>query len=299
MHYIGFDIGGTNVKAALVKDKKIIESKTEKLPDNLEGLLDLAAKIASEFTIAKKSKSIKINGAGFAVPGPLDIKRKTVLNCPNIQYLKNAPFKKLLERKLKLPIKIEHDVHCFLLAETIAGAAKNFQNVFYITLGTGVGGAWMYDGKIYFGANAAAGEIGHTIIKSKIKVQNSKLEEILELEDLASNKIFQRLMRKNAEEVFELARKGDEKAREIFQIMGENLGLGLANLINILDPSAIILGGGISKANEFFLPSARKIMSRYIISPLAVKNVKILVSKLPLAGALGAAFLFQSKNFML
>lgn len=285
MHYIGFDIGGSNIKAALVKDKKIIKSKIERLPDNFSAFLELIEGILTDF-----NKSGEIKGVGFSIPGPLDVKREKILNTPNIRYLRNKPLKKILERRLKLPIKLEHDVHCFLLAEKKAGAAKNPRNVFYITLGTGVGGAWIFDGKIYFGAHGSAGEIGH--IPLRLCDSRSARELTSDLEDLASNKIFKKLTGKNAEEVFELAKNGDEKAKEVFKIMGENLGLGLASLANILDPEIIILGGGISKASEFFLPFAKKTMRKYIISPLAKKEIKVIISKLHFAGALGAALLF-------
>lgn len=289
MYYIGFDIGGSNLKAVLVKNKKIIRSQVKILPNNFSALLKLAEEIIEDFKKELYINPGDIKGVGISVPGPLDKKREKILNTPNIKYLSNKPLKKILERRLKLPIKLEHDVHCFLLAEKKVGATKNLRNVFYITLGTGIGGAWMFDDKIYFGAHGSAGEIGHSPLQLSESCNGS---EVLDLEDLASNKIFKKLTGKNAEEVFEMAEKGDKKAKEIFKIMGENLGVGLAGLVNILDPEIIILGGGIAKSEKFFLPFAKKTMRKYIISPLAKKEIKVVISKLHFAGALGATLLY-------
>ena len=254
---------------------------------------DLPAEAASSAQAGKKAKPIKIGGVGFAIPGPLNPKREKVLNSPNIKYLNGKPFKKLMEEKLNCPIKIEHDVHCFLLAESIVGLAKNSRNVLYLTLGTGLGGAWTFGGKIYYGAHGSAGEIGHMILRLS---ESRNIGGVLDLEDLASNKFFKKFYGKDAKELFDLAKQNNKKAKETFKIMGENLGLGLANLINILDPEIIILGGGIAKANKFFLPFTVKTMKKYITSPLAKKEIKIFVSKLPYAGALGAALLFSSER---
>lgn len=285
MYFIGFDIGGSKIKAVLVRDKKIVKSRLADLSDNPEALLELVLKIFNDLVISIKKDDI--GGVGFSLAGALDIKRERMLKSPNIPYLDGQPIKRLLERKLgRRQIKVEHDVNCFLLAEAEVGWAKNLKNVFYLTVGTGVGGALMIDGKIYFGAHGAAGEVGHMIIEAS---------QQLDLEDLTANKFVKRKLGVSAAEAEKMARAGEEKARKIFIERGKNLGAGLASVINIFDPEAIILSGGASSAKDLLLPGIKEGIERYVISS-AAKKTKILFSRLGReGGALGAALLFSHK----
>ena len=283
MFYLGFDIGGSSIKAVLVKDKGIVKSVTEDLPDNLENLLLLVGKMRNN--LIENIQADQIGGIGFGIAGAIDASREKVLNSPNIQYLNDQSIKKLLEEKLKpLSIKIEHDVHCFLQAEKEVGLAKELKNVVYLTVGTGVGGAWMVDGKIQIGAHGASGEIGHMIIE---------VSQQLDFENLTANVFVKKRLGINAVEAEELLRLGDQKAKEIFDERGKNLGIGLANIINIFDPEAIIIGGGVVSAQEFILSGIKEGIEKFVISP-AAKATKILFSQLGnFGGALGAAMLFS------
>lgn len=279
MYYIGFDIGGSSVKSALVKNRKIIRAKTDKLPKNFKDLLDLFAKRTKEFESAGK-----ISGIGFSFPGPLDLKREKILKAPNISYLNNRPIKKVLRSRLKHPIKIEHDVHCFLLAESRAGLARKMKNVFYLTLGSGIGGAFTINGKIVLGSHGSAGEVGHEIMEIIKK---------WDFERLGSNQFVRKTSGKGSEEIFRLAVAGNKKAKEVLRSLGRNLGIGLANIINTFDPEAIILSGGMIKAKKFIKPGIKSGIKEFVISPEA-KKTKILFSHLGyFAGALGAALLFE------
>lgn len=281
MYYTGLDIGGTSIKAVLVENKKIIKSQIKELPKNLKTLLELVKEIVEDLT--KDIKKSKIGGIGFALAGTLDLKRKKMLRSPNIKYLNNQPIKKLLEKKLKYPIKIENDVNCFLLGESKIGLAKNLKNVFYLAVGSGIGGALMVEGKIILGAHGSAGEVGHMIIDSK---------EYLDLEELASNKFIKRRLGMSSFEAIERIKLGDKKAIEIFKNLGKNLGIGIANVINIFDPEAIILSGGVVLAKKFILPGINWGIEKFVISP-ATKKTKILFSRFGrFGGALGATFLF-------
>jgi len=281
--YLGIDVGGSRIKAVLVKNKQIVRSKIKDLPNNLEGLLNVIVKIKDELTV--DIDKAKIGGIGFGLAGTLDIKREIMLNSPNIKYLNNQPIKKLLEEKLKTyPIKLEHDVHCFLLAEKKRGLAKNLKNVFYLTLGTGIGGALMVNGQIVFGAHGSAGEVGHMIID---------LNKKLDLEKLAANKFILKSLGVNSIKAKKQAIAGNPKAIKVFSRVGKNLGIGIVNIINIFDPEAIILNGGITEAKEFILPTIKKEIKKLVTSP-AAKKTKILFSPLGIyAGSLGAALLFE------
>lgn len=282
MHYIGFDIGGSKVKSVLVKNRKILISDSEKLPHNFTGLINLIAK-KTRFFSSKTGKG-KISGVGFSFPGPLDIKREKVLSSPNIKYLNRKSLKKVLIQRLKYPIKFEHDVHSFLLAEKKVGVAKNLKNVFYLTLGTGIGGAFMINGEVVRGFHGSAGEVGHMIIE---------VTKWWDFEKLGSNKFVRRVSGKDASEIYKLADSGDKKAKKVLGLLGHNLGIGLANIVNIFDPEAIILSGGLSGARKFIESNIKAEIKKFVISPEARKT-KILFSRLGyFGGALGATLLFD------
>ncbi len=282
-YFIGFDIGGSSVKAALVANKKILKSETEFLPGNLEDLLALLVKMKNK--LIEGFKPQKIKGVGFALAGELDKKREIMLESPNISFLNGQPLKKMFKEKFSpFPVKLEHDVYCFLLAEKEIGVAKNFKDVFYLTLGTGIGSALMIGGKIIKGAHGAAGEAGHAIID---------ITDNADLEDIASNKIFKKMLGLSSLDSSKKMKAGDKKAREVFDQMGKNLGVGLANIINILDPEAVIMSGGIARDKDVILPGIKEEIDKHVVSPEA-KKTKILFSELGReGGAIGAALLFE------
>lgn len=282
MYYIGFDVGGSSVKAVLIKNKEIIRTTVQPLPATLADLLEKFGAIFKEMA----SGVTEIGGVGFSFAGMLDKQRETMLVSPNIKYLNGQPLKNLLAEKFKpCPVKIEHDAHCFLLAEKETGLAKDLSDVFYLTLGSGIGGAWMTDGKIFIGAHGSAGEVAHTIVN---------IDKSTELETLTSNKFLVSLLGDDSGEVGKSALAGDLKAREAINQLSQNLGVGIANIINIFDPEAIIISGGISEAQELIFPGIKEGIAKFVASP-AARETKILLSQLGrFGGALGAALMFEN-----
>lgn len=283
MYFVGFDIGASFVKAALVQNKEIIKSQFQETPKNIEDLVSLVVKIFKEITEGINRE--EIGGIGVGIAGDLDEKREAMLRSYNMEFLNGQPIKKLFEEKLApYPIKLDHDVHCFLLAEKEIGAAKNFKNVFYLTLGTGIGGAWMVDGEIIYGAHGAAGEVGHTIVE---------MSQGFDFEEMASNKFIKKSLGFGSIEAIRRVQTGDKESARVLEQLGRNLGVGIANIINIFDPEAIILAGGIADAKEFILPGIKEGIAKFVISP-AAKETEILFSQLGrFGGALGAALLFE------
>jgi len=281
MYYIGFDIGASSIKAVRIEDRKIIKTALRPLPLALGDFLETLGAMFREL-----SKNVtEISGVGFGFAGMLDERREIMLISPNIKYLNNQPLKNLLTEKFKpYPVKIEHDAHCFLLAEKKVGLAKDLTDVFYVTLGSGIGGALMVDGKISIGAHGAAGEVAHTIIN---------IDQATELESLASNKFIVSLLGVGSMEAGRLAEMGDKKARQVLGQLGQNLGVGIANIINIFDPQAVIINGGISEEQELIIPGIKENIAKFVASP-AARETKILFSQLGrFGGALGAALMLE------
>jgi glucokinase len=280
MYYIGFDIGGSSVKAALVKDKQIMKSLVEDTSKDLDGLLELIGKMKGG--LVEGIAAGEMGGTGFAVAGILDARRERVLKSPNVVYLDDQPLKEMLEEKLGCKVRLENDVRCFLLAEKEVGLAQNLKDVFYLTLGTGIGGAFMIDGKIINGSWGAAGEVGHIILD---------IGAGLEFEDLAANKFIRKHLGIGSMEARRLIEAGDKRATEVIEEMSHNLGVGIANIINIFDPEAIIIGGGLTWAKDFLTVGIEMAVNKFVVSPEG-KNTQILFSQLDrFGGALGAALI--------
>ncbi|MBU2025655.1 MAG: ROK family protein [Patescibacteria group bacterium] len=286
MYKIGFDIGGSSVKAAVLESDKVIKTtardityvdKTEKLVNVLE---DFYQKLTQE---PGKGKVEKV---GFSVAGALDKEREKMLNSVNLSYLNNQPLRRLFSEAVgDLPVALENDANCFLVMEMKIGLARRFSNVYYVTIGTGVGGAMMIDKKLVVGAHGACGEPGHMIIDR---------EKGLDLEELASNKFLKRKLGTASLEARKKAAAGDKRALEIFEELGANLGIGITNVINIVDPEAVIIGGGVALAREFFEPRMRQKIEELVTSP-AARQTKIIFNtdkKLcRFGGAVGAALM--------
>lgn len=283
MYYIGFDIGASSIKAVLVKNREVIKSRVQDSPGNLEGLLLALIKIYTDLIAGLGHE--EIGGVGFSFAGIMDPERQVMLNSPNMKYLNDQPIKKLLEERFRgCLIKIEHDAHCFLQAEKKVGLAQNLNNVFYLTLGSGIGGAWMVNGKIFTGAHGAAGEVGHAIVD---------IEKKMDWEEFGANKFLVRELGAGSMEAEKMWRDGDKKAETVLMQLGKNLGIGIANIINIFDPEMIILNGGLISLASLIWPGIQEGVAQFVVSPLA-KETKIVFSQLGrFGGALGAALLFE------
>lgn len=271
-NFIAIDIGATKIIFALVKEKKIIKTKKINTPKNKEGLIKVLIENINDL-----KGDLKIKGIGIAAAGILDKKREKILNSPNLNYLNNFPLAEVLRKKVQSKVIMENDANCFTLGEAILGAAKDRKRVFGITLGSGVGGGLVIDSKIYQGAFGGAGEIGH----SSIKFDGIKCEcgNFGCFEEYCGKRFFQR-KKVSSKELAKRAEKNDKRAKEIFKEYGRHLGIGIANLVNILEPEIIVIGGGIAKAQKHFLGEAKKEAKKRIISPPARRNLQIKPAKL-------------------
>ncbi|PIS17234.1 MAG: hypothetical protein COT59_01775 [Candidatus Nealsonbacteria bacterium CG09_land_8_20_14_0_10_42_14] len=278
MYKIGVDIGGTKINFVLLKNSKIVRTGRIATPKSKAKLIEVLVKNI-ERLISNLPKS-KISGIGLGVPSPLDLKGDLILNPVNIRCLRNVRLAKIIQKKVKIKTVMANDADCFALAETLWGAGKGARTVFGMTLGSGVGGGIVMAGKIYRGTFGSAGEAGHMMIDSDGS-----------LEDYCSAKFFLK-QGFSPQELSEMAKRGDKKAQKIYREYGRYLGIGLSNIVNILDPQVFILGGGIANSFPLFIEQAKKEVDKRAISPLSRKYVKIRKAKLgELAGAIGAALL--------
>jgi glucokinase len=252
---IAVDLGGTNLRVALVKDNKILKYLKKKTPKTKNDLLkEMVESISSLIT-----EDIKSIGVGS--PGPL--KDGIIQNPPNLPF-RNFNLKKYLENKFKKIVVIENDAKCVALAESKLGCKK--KNFIILTLGTGIGGGIIINSELYKG-NGNAGELGHII--------------------LDNGKDFETCWKEKGKQIKELFEKNNKK---ILEKVSKYLGQGIASLINVFDPEIVIIAGGVRENGNRFLNMIKKEVKKYQIIP---RNVEIKFSRLEHPGILGASLLVR------
>lgn len=262
-HIIGIDIGGSKINAILFKNGEVLESAEISTSKNRKKFLEKLETLVEKL-IFNTDKN-RILGIGCGMAGTLDLKKGVIFNAPNLRFLNNFNIKNWLNEKFDCETKVDNDARSFLRAEYMFGAGRGYKNLVGITLGTGVGGGMVIGGKIFYGSNDTAGELGHMTIDCGKDLEFLTVKQTRKL-------------------------KFSNAALKKFK---ENLAIGLANIVNILDPEAVILGGGAVNAIKNFLPEIKMAAAKFIISPKSRENVKIILGKLDEnAGAIGAAALF-------
>ncbi|MBW4665641.1 MAG: ROK family protein [Chroococcus sp. CMT-3BRIN-NPC107] len=287
---IGIDLGGTAIKLGrFTQDGSCLQSLTIATPQPaipsavVEVILDAISLIDPQ----SYSKAI-----GVGTPGPVDATGRIAVVAINLSNWHDVPLADLLEAKLNLPTLLANDANCAGLGEYWLGAGKQFQNLILITLGTGVGGAIILDGKLFTGHRGAAGELGLITLKPDGHKCNSGNQG--SLEQYASVPAIRRCTGLEPHELGALASSGDEKALTFWHEYGKDLGAGLASLIYVLTPEAIAIGGGVGASFEFFLPSMQAEIERRVL-PSSREGLQILRAQLGnQAGMVGAAKLALS-----
>lgn len=278
---MGLDLGGTSIKAGLVSSKGKIIRKCEVPTEAKKGTKKVISNIVSAINAVKEGK---ILGIGIGSPGPMDHNKGIITRPANLPF-RNLPLRKIIQNKFRVKTYLDNDANCFTLAESLFGKCRKHQNVVGITLGTGFGGGFVINKKIYHGRNNAA-ELGHMTIKfDGIKTKSGNNGG---MEEYAASRGVKRLYNnKDPHEIYRLALKGNKKAIRAFEMQGFYLGVELTNLIYAFDPDVIVIGGKISNSWKFFSKEMNKeIKKRYFGKPCPVVK-----SKLKDAGILGAAAL--------
>ena len=267
---IAIDLGGTNLRIAIIKNNKILKYYKEKTPKSSE---DIKKKL---FELIENYMSGDIRGIAVASPGPL--KDGTIKNPPNLP-LRNYNLKGALEKKFKIPAVVKNDADCVAYAELNLGYRR--KNFIILTLGTGIGGGVVINGKLYRGGGYA-GELGHIIL------DNGK-----DFESLAASKRLASVTKKafgRSVKFSELMKMKNPKAKKIFDEFMEYYGQGIASLIHCFDPEAVVLAGGVCECGNGFIREIRKHARKYFQLP---KMTPIKWTRLKHPGVLGASLYFK------
>jgi glucokinase len=308
---IGIDIGGTGTKYGIVdrvgnllfsgemstKKHAHVDTFIDELYVNIAPFIEQAGGIG------------RIKGIGIGAPNG-NYYKNTIEYAANLPWLGIIPLGKLVEDKFKLPVVVTNDANAAAIGEMMYGAAQGMQDFIMITLGTGVGSGIVANGKLVYGHDGFAGELGHTIIipdgrihagtgkmgslESYASATGVKLTTIELLEKSKTPSLLRKVPKDqlDSKAVYDAAQEGDELALEIFDFTGKILGMALANFVMFSSPEAIILFGGLTKAGDYILKPTREHMEANLIKVFENK-IKILVSHLKESDAaiLGASAL--------
>jgi glucokinase len=299
---IGIDLGGTNLKIALLDLKyrfilkRILSTRTYRSKASLiNTIVDSVHNIIKERRISRDN----LLGVGLGLPGPVDASSGKVYFLPHIAGWKNTNLKKILLRKLRLPVFLDNDAKLMALAEYNKGAARGARCAVCLTLGTGVGGGIVIDGRLYRGKSNISGEIGHMPINEVGPLCDCGGRACLETYVgnnrilLQAKKIFKRDI--SLEELSTLAQKNEIRAKKIWLNVGRRLGIALVSVVNFLNPDRIVIGGGVANAGTALFSSVRKTIAERAM-PVQAQDVKIVRARLGSdAGMIGAAILVREK----
>lgn len=292
-YIVGIDIGGTNIRAALLDEERNILDKIKIKNEVSKGPEYNLDKIINYINTNWKSKGIK--GIGVGSPGPLDIKTGTILKAPNLIGWDNFNVKKYIENKTESKIRVNNDANVAGLAEAMIGCAKGTESVFYITVSTGVGGALIINNKIVNGANSFAGEICNLIINEDKHSHSGLVQGGLEGQCSGPNiaRKASEVLGRNIEtpEVFELYKNNKEEIKVLVDELCENLSKGISNIISIVDPEVIVLGGSVILYNQALIEVIIEKVKEKVINK---DKVDIRVAEIgDDAGLKGAGFLIE------
>lgn len=279
MIYIGIDVGGTNMAVGLVDEcgKILLEDSTPtKVPRPYGEMVYDAAMLALELVKRGGYTLEDIDGVGIGVPGVCDPQTGIVPFCTNLDW-HDVPLVAEIRKYIDKPIVVDNDATVAGLAEAVAGASVGAKNSVMITLGTGVGSGIVIDGKVYSGTHGIGSEFGHTILKmdgepctcgnngcferyasATALIREGRKAYAQNPKSLIGTLCGGDAEKINAKVVVDAAKQGDETAQKVFRDYVKALAFGIINIINLLDPEVIVLGGGVSKAGDFLLEAVRE-----------------------------------------
>lgn len=312
MDRIGVDVGGTFIKAGIVRDGKLI-SKLSIPTENEKGTETILRNIAkaAEQAASSVGKSIEsFDSAGFGIPGNVNDKDGVVVMCPNLGGWRQFPFKSEMEKLLPLRVYADNDANCAVLGETVSGAAAGAKDTVMLTLGTGVGGGMICDGRLVTGHSGLGAELGHSCLHPDGELCGCGLRGCVEAycsvtslvretkKKMEANK--DSLMHEYAEKAglvdgrtsFECAKLGDRAALELVEKYTDDLARAVGNFINIFRPEVFLLGGGLSNQGAYLTDKVNEKLPQYVFAagyaPIPEVKKALLGND---AGMIGAAYL--------
>lgn len=316
---IGIDLGGTNVRAALVarggeRDGEVVRQERRSSPAHEAASATIAQMVAacSALMAQEGLATTDVLGVGVGLPGIMDVASGVCHWSPNFPHWKDVPIGAELGAALGLPAFILNDAKCAALGELHHGAGRGARHMVMITLGTGIGGAFVVDGRLLIGPNGSIGEVGHHTVDPggrRCGCGNYGCWEAMCARDAIIERAERKLQAGLPSQLRELAPRGsltpelvsraaaagDALALAVMEETGFYVGLGVANLINLMNPERFVIGGGIARAGELLLGPVRRTVEQRAV-PLQRRTAEIVPARLgDSAGVVGAAVLVRDR----
>ena len=309
---IGIDIGGTSIKGAFINEKGEILTRFSFKVDKNKPAEEEVGKLCDLILETKKTANLKeeVKGIGIGNPGIMDMESGLIISSPNLPNWNNFNIKEFIQKRVGIPVELNNDANVAALGEAKFGSGHKYQNLLMITLGTGVGGGVIIDGKLYDGYRHMGGELGHMVIRHNGRTCGCGRKGCLEAYASATAlvKETKRMMNKHPESMltaiekelngvdarnaFIAASRGDKYGKKLVEDYISYLGEGLLNYCNIFRPEAIILSGGVANEGENLLSRLRKYMKKHDYGMKGSPEVDLLTSSLGYdSGKIGAACL--------
>jgi len=314
--YIGIDIGGTKIAAGIVEKDGRLKQTNEMLTPGTDDLNVFINELSRLIDPLIKDVP-EIEKIGIGIPGSIG-KNGELINIPNLPCLTDISLEQFitkLKEKHDAQYLVENDANCAALAELYYGSGKGLRNFVYLTISTGIGSGIILDGKLYKGPDGTAGELGHMIINSDGPQCNcgnrgcwealgsgtalARMAQVKIAEEKAESKIMQiaenDIEKIDAKVIAEAAREKDELALDLFKINGYYNALAIANIVNILDTQAVVIGGGLSLSGEIFFKAIENALKMFVLMN-PEKSINIIPAKYQNeAGMIGAAVLCNAE----
>jgi len=287
--YISIDIGGTAIKYGLMNENGEILTSSEMKTEAYKGGPAILEKVVG--IVENYRKDAKISGVCISTAGMVDIEKGEIFySAPLIPNYTGTKFKSIIEEKFGIPCEVENDVNCAGLAEHISGAAKDSKVSLMLTIGTGIGGCAVIDGKVFRGFSGSACEVGYmhmygsdfqtlgaaSILTRKVAEWKNELETEW-----------------NGKRIFERAKRGDELCMRAIDEMVDVLGQGISNICYVLNPEVVVLGGGIMAQETYLREKIERALDKWLVPAIRSKTRLEFARHRNYAGMIGAFYHFK------
>ena len=273
--FIGVDLGGTNIRAGRIKDEMIEIQNQVKTPKDAQDEQETVEVIKE---VIRTVMNDHVEAIGIGVPSVVDRVKGIVYDVAHIPHWKEVHLKKALEKEFKIPVYLDNDANCFALAERYFGVGRDYENFVGLTIGTGLGGGIIQQGKLLQDANCGSGEFGTLPYKDHT------------VEYYASGSFFSNVYGVDGNEMYYLAQRQEPVALEAYRQLGKHLGEVVKMVVLTVDPQMIVFGGTVAGAHVFFEDALYANLQDFAF-PSSIKNLRLFFSELEHSGILGATSL--------
>jgi glucokinase len=313
---LAVDLGGTKVAAALIKPQGeiLLRSEEPTCQDGPEAGINQIVQMLQQLLDRSHLKNTQVKGIGVGIPAVLGLENDLVIWAPNLKGWREVALRPALEQRLQIPTFIEYDGHTAVLGEWWQGAGRGYRSIAMVIVGTGIGGGLILDGKLYRGNDRLAGAAGWFAMTGDASIDPPQSSALGHWESLAAGPGIARFAQASlpgypesnlnginpltAKEIFEQARAGDPFAHECVEAAARLLGLGIANIVSLVNPEIVILGGSVGRQGDMVAERICEVVKRWA-QPVSARSVVIRTSNLGAdAGLYGAAYAVLTRTHL-